>query len=62
MQRRLVSSLGGVFASEGMAGNILDISGGVEAAAVIDKLSFADALFQAWAICTESFPVWPCTP
>jgi hypothetical protein len=46
MQRRLIASLGGVFAAASMTGNILDISGGVDAAAVIDKLSFADACFK----------------
>jgi hypothetical protein len=46
MQKRLIASLNGVFAAASMSGNLLDISGGVGAAAVIDKLSFADACFK----------------
>jgi hypothetical protein len=46
MQKRIVSSLKGVFASTSMASNLLDISGGTGAAAVIDKFSFADAQFK----------------
>lgn len=46
MQGRLLSTLTGVFGSASMAGNLLDISGGAGAAAVIDKSSFADAAFK----------------
>lgn len=46
LQKRLVATLNGVFGAASMAGNLLDISGGVGAAAVVDKSSFADAAFQ----------------
>lgn len=45
MQKRLLSSLGGVFAAASMSGNLLDISSESAGAAVIDKSSFADAMF-----------------
>lgn len=45
MQKRMISSLTGIFGAASMSGNLLDISGGTGAAAVIDKLSFADGCF-----------------
>ncbi len=46
MQKRIIGSLNGVFASATMASNLLDISAGAGSAAVIDKMSFADAQFK----------------
>ncbi len=46
MQGILLSSLGGVFAASNMTGNVLDISGGTGAAAVIDGSSFVDASYK----------------
>ena len=46
MQARLLKTMQGVFAAASMSGNVHDISGGVGAAAVIDKSSFADAMFK----------------
>lgn len=46
MQKRVVSSLSGVFGAASMSGNLLDISGLATGAAVIDKVSFADACFK----------------
>lgn len=45
MQYRVISQLQGAFAAANMSDNILDISGLVAGAAVIDKTSFADASF-----------------
>ncbi len=45
MQYRVISQLQGAFAAANMSDNILDISGLVAGAAVIDKVSFADASF-----------------
>lgn len=45
MQKRIVSSLSGIFGAASMSGNLLDISGLADGAAVIDKFSFADAMF-----------------
>lgn len=45
MQKRVVAALNGVFGAESMADNLLDISGETGTAAVIDKISFADASF-----------------
>ncbi len=42
----LLGSLAGVFGAASMAGNILDISGGTGAAAVIDGASFIDASYK----------------
>ena len=42
----LLGSLKGVFAASNMTGNILDISGGTGAAAVIDGSSFIDASYK----------------
>ncbi len=46
MQKRVVSTLSGIFAAASMSDNLLDISGLLAGAAVIDKLSFADACFK----------------
>lgn len=46
MQKRIIGSLNGVFASSSMASNLLDISGEAGAAAVVDKHNFADAQFK----------------
>jgi len=46
MQARLLKTMTGVFAAASLSTNILDISGGTGAAAVIDKSSFADAMFK----------------
>ena len=46
MQKRIIGSLSGVFASSSMASNLLDISAAAGSAAVIDKKNFADAQFK----------------
>ncbi len=46
MQKRIITSLKGVFGSASMAGNLHDISALSGAAAVIDKMSFADGMFK----------------
>lgn len=46
MQGILLGSLKGVFAATNMTGNVLDISGGTGAAAVIDGASFIDASYK----------------
>ena len=46
MQKRIISSLNGVFASATMASNLLDISAASGSAAVVDKHNFADAQFK----------------
>jgi len=46
MQKRLLKTLEGVFAAASMSGNVHNISGLAGALAVIDKNSFADAMFK----------------
>lgn len=46
MQKRVIATLNGAFSAASMSSNVLDISAGTGAAAVIDKLSFADAQFK----------------
>lgn len=46
MQKRIISSLNGAFGSATMASNLLDISGISGSAAIVDKMSFADAQFK----------------
>lgn len=46
MQKRIIGSLNGVFASTSMSSNLLDISGLTGSAAVVDKHNFADAQFK----------------
>lgn len=46
MQKRVVSALTGITAAASMSDNLLDISGLAAGAAVIDKVSFADACFK----------------
>lgn len=45
-QARLLAVLKGAFAASSMTGNVVDISGGTGSAAIIDKSSFADAIFK----------------